>query len=388
MYKFSRATSLPKMNTGQEEGFVRTARVPYRVLYALLFTFIIVIIALLLPRRTRNPAFGNASDVFLIHDDYLLYTYNSTYPLTAPNTIGDVKNFRIGVVADQDKKSKASNTQWFSWFKTGTLSLHPDKTLSVRWDPDMIKIVTRMSEKGRGAELSDLCVFNGRLYTVCDRTGIVFEIANGKLIPWVILQDGDGKVDKGFKGEWMTIKDKQLYIGSIGKVWTSVTGEYLNDRPQYIKVISPTGHVEHRPWAEVYNKMRSSAGIVDPGYIIHESGTWSEIHKKWFFLPRRASHEKYNDVDDEHRATNMFITADEAFTDVHVSTLGELNKYKGFSSFKFLPNSHESIIVAIKSEEIEGKIASYIEAFDLEGRTLMKEEKIADDLKFEGVEFI
>ncbi len=29
-----------------------------------------------------------------------------------------------------------------------------------------------MAEKGRGAELSDLCVFNGKLYTVGDRTGI------------------------------------------------------------------------------------------------------------------------------------------------------------------------------------------------------------------------
>ncbi len=52
----------------------------------------------------------------------------------------------------------------------------------------------------------------------------VFEILNGHLIPWVILQDGDGRVDKGFKGEWMTVKNKRLYIGSIGKVWTSQAG--------------------------------------------------------------------------------------------------------------------------------------------------------------------
>lgn len=52
----------------------------------------------------------------------------------------------------------------------------------------------------------------------------VFEILNGHLIPWVILQDGDGHVDKGFKGEWMTVKNKRLHIGSIGKVWTSQAG--------------------------------------------------------------------------------------------------------------------------------------------------------------------
>lgn len=30
----------------------------------------------------------------------------------------------------------------------------------------------------------------------------------------------------------------------------------------------------------------------------------------------------YNDVEDEHRATNLLITADEAFVDIKVSTLG------------------------------------------------------------------
>ena len=86
MYKWTRAVSMPRMNVGQEDGFVRTARVPYKVLYALLFTLVIVIIALLLPSniRSSHPAFGQTKDVFLIKEDYAMYTYNSTYPLTAP----------------------------------------------------------------------------------------------------------------------------------------------------------------------------------------------------------------------------------------------------------------------------------------------------------------
>lgn len=77
---------MPRMNVGQEDGFVRTARVPYKVLYALLFTLVIVIIALLLPSnfKSSHPAFGQTKDVFLIKEDYAVYTYNSTYPLTAP----------------------------------------------------------------------------------------------------------------------------------------------------------------------------------------------------------------------------------------------------------------------------------------------------------------
>lgn len=47
-------------------------------------------------------------------------------------------------------------------------------------------------------ELSELVAFNGKLYTVDDRTGIVFEITRDhKVIPWVILPDGDGRVSKG-----------------------------------------------------------------------------------------------------------------------------------------------------------------------------------------------
>lgn len=53
----------------------------------------------------------------------------------------------------------------------------------------------------------------------------VFAIVDGKdIVPWVTLKDGDGQVKKGFKGEWMTVKDKKLYVGSIGKVWTTPTG--------------------------------------------------------------------------------------------------------------------------------------------------------------------
>ena len=58
--------------------------------------------------------------------------------------------------------------------------------------------------------------------------------------------------------------------------------------------------------------------------------------------------------------------------------LQPLNRLHGFSSFKFLPGSKDSVVVAIKSEENKGSIASYMLAFDLSGRTLMEEQKIAD----------
>lgn len=50
-------------------------------------------------------------------------------------------------------------------------------------------------------ELSELVVFNGKLYSVDDRTGVVYQIDNGKVFPWLILSDGNGQETKGFKSK-------------------------------------------------------------------------------------------------------------------------------------------------------------------------------------------
>jgi len=47
----------------------------------------------------------------------------------------------------------------------------------------------------------------------------------------------------------------------------------------------------------------------------------------------------------------------------------------------------DEVMVALKSEEDEGRIASYILVFDMEGRILLPETKIGDR-KFEGLEFV
>lgn len=52
--------------------------------------------------------------------------------------------------------------------------------------------------------------------------------------------------------------------------------------------------------------------------MIHESGAWSDIHKSWFFLPRRCSHERYNETRDETMSCNVMLTADENFVDIKV----------------------------------------------------------------------
>lgn len=67
--------------------------------------------------------------------------------------------------------------------------------------------------------------------------------------------------------------------------------------------------------------------------------------------------------------------------------VGPLNLTRGFSSFKFVPDTDDQIILALKSEEDAGKIATYIIAFTLDGQVLLPETKIGD-VKYEGLEFI
>lgn len=74
--------------------------------------------------------------------------------------------------------------------------------------------------------------------------------------------------------------------------------------------------IQHLTWVNQYKAVRSSIGIKWPGYMIHESCVWSEQKHKWHFLPRRCSHEPYNETKDEVMGCNYLITADNNFKNV------------------------------------------------------------------------
>nr|XP_057902150.1 soluble calcium-activated nucleotidase 1b isoform X1 [Doryrhamphus excisus]XP_057902152.1 soluble calcium-activated nucleotidase 1b isoform X1 [Doryrhamphus excisus] len=315
--------------------------------------------------------------------------YNDTYPLSPPVKTKNGIRYSIGVIADLDTASRSSKDQtWFSYMKRGHVTVSPSADrVDVEWDEETITLETHLAEKGRGMELSELVVFNGHLYSVDDRTGVVYRIQGRQAIPWVILPDGDGSVSKGFKAEWLAVKDECLYVGGLGKEWTTTSGEVVNDHPEWVKVVGYHGDTEHEDWVPHYNALRSAAGIKPPGYLIHESAAWSERLQRWFFLPRRASHERYDETADERRSTNLLLSCQADFSDITAQRVGPFNPTHGFSSFKFVPDTDDQIILALKSEEDGGKIASYMIAFTLDGRVLMPETKIGD-VKYEGLEFI
>ncbi|XP_054762754.1 soluble calcium-activated nucleotidase 1-like [Lytechinus pictus] len=343
---------------------------------------------LLLPNSPAKAQSYSCNVPFQV--DQAAFVYNKTYPISGVERTVDGRKYKIAVISDPDTTNKDPNkeNQWMSYLIKGSLSIssYGDK-ISVNLDDKPVTLKSQLSQGGRGMELSELITFNGKLYTVDDRTGVIYEVAGDKVYPWVILPDGDGKNTKGLKGEWMAVKDEHLFVGGLGKEWTTITGELQNLNPQWVKVISHLGAVHHVNWVGNYNAMRNKGGFPYPGYMIHESGVWSNVHKRWFFLPRRASTEKYEETADEHRATNLLFMCNEDFTDVRFIKIGSLNNIRGFSSFKFVPGTNEQVIVALKTEEDAGKIATYITAFNIDGKILMPDKKFAD-IKYEGIEFV
>jgi len=270
--------------------------------------------------------------------------------------------------------------------KSGYLTKHYNNDYTVKWDADQITLKTHLNEKGRGLELSDLGVFNSKLYTIDDRTGVVYQIIKDQVIPWVILNDGPGLVAKGFKSEWMTVKDNVLYIGGIGKEWTTKGGDFVNYHPMFVKSVDQYGTIQHHNWTEVYLNVRDTVGITFPGYMVHEAVAWSDVRRRWYFLPRRMSYTKYDDVTDEKKGTNVLIHCNEHFQDFRYTRVGKIEPTHGFSSFKFVPGTNDEVCVALKSVEFEGDISSYIMVFKIDGTIVMPETLVGYE-KFEGVEF-
>ena len=112
---------------------------------------------------------------------------------------------------------------------------------------------THTATKNRSMELSELVWFRHRLLAMCDYTGLIFKItpgfshvfqryaiADGEMLAtsMAILDSrradsarvrapGNGDEPKPFKGEWATVKDGVLWVGSVGKEWVVVRGDRL-----------------------------------------------------------------------------------------------------------------------------------------------------------------
>ena len=111
------------------------------------------------------------------------------------------------------------------------------------------------------------------------------------------------------------------------------------------------------------------------------------MHQQWFFLPRKASKRKYDDAKDEKRCGNLLLRTDENFEKISTVRIGRRNRSRGFSSFKFVPNTKDHVFVALKTVEVGTQVESYIGVYNINGRVLLQEDFICNE-KFEGIEFI
>lgn len=330
------------------------------------------------------------------------------YFSVADSKIGE-NQFRFAAVTDLDQLSfikDAKKPSYRSLLLPGTITYHKNsrKYTMVMEDDATRTLVTKHNEAGRGAEFSELTVFDNRLLTFDDRTGEVFEIMNTKdgkdsfVAPRYVITEGEGDTDKGMKWEWSTIKDGLLYIGSMGKEYTRPDGSIENVNNLWVTIMDNHGEFRRINWTDNYNFVRKVLGCPSPGYVIHEAIRWSPHMRKWVFMPRRISKDVYDDVVDEKRGSNKVVIVDEQFRNAEVVEVKMADKdgLHGFSSFAFVPGTNDRHAIALRSVEEDCAInlddckqRSYIVIFDVvTGDVLMDEVKIKEDMKFEGIEFV
>ncbi|XGW23471.1 hypothetical protein V3C99_005588 [Haemonchus contortus] len=294
--------------------------------------------------------------------------------------------YKLFIVTDLDRASKAGDWTWRAVTRQGLMKLdiHRKPHVSIKWDSDR-NLTSAMNVKGRAMELSDLTVFHNRVLTPDDRTGLISEIRDNQIIPWVFLNSGPGNTTDAFKCEWMTIKDGLLYVGSHGVEYKTKHGSHRNN--MWVKTVTSKGEVTNENWIGIYNKMKASVGIPEEGYLTHEAVQWSARRGRWFFLPRKASNTPYNETVDEKRGTNLLISSTN-LDNFDFKTVGKIVPERGYSAFAFIPDTNDDLIVALKSKEVGDSTATYITVFNIEGQVILQDEELSGDFKFEGLYFL
>uniref|UniRef100_A0A8R1IA00 Apyrase n=1 Tax=Caenorhabditis japonica TaxID=281687 RepID=A0A8R1IA00_CAEJA len=301
----------------------------------------------------------------------------------------------LAIITDMDSKSKNSHS-WYSTMKYGALAFSQNRTSSfIHW-LGSVNITSNLNFNQKSMEMSDLKIYRNRLLSVDDKIGVVYWLRNGTAIPWVIASTGDGTSSTPFKGEWMTIRNDELYLGSSGHEVVTSSGEYINDDEMFIRVISPNGAMRTEDWTARFVKLRRSVGIHFPGYMIHEAVHWSDVHKKWFFLPRYSSKAPFDAASAYETGANILLSSSDCFCDTKVVHIGKSEPHRGFSAFQFIPGTRDEIIVALKTSEVPAdpakpfenkQFATWITIFRIDGTVILEDVSLDEGIKYEGIEF-
>eukprot|EP00948_MAST-09A_sp_MAST-9A-sp1_P003300 g3300.t1 len=326
------------------------------------------------------------------------------------------QTFAVGCIADQDENARTKDGEkqvWETYLLLGALTSTVSEDGAVTYTATSqeefkeIQLITeRGDKKGRGAEYSLLHFFDGKLVTACDRTGNIDEIAikedgTYELVPVIdtaaneplVLLKGDGSKKKALKCEWSAIKDGKLWIGSTGKERTNDDGSVSGQGEMWVKSITAgTWSPAHHDWIAKYNALRAVAKCeFGTGYFVNESGIWSDVHQRWFFMPRKLSREYYDEIKDCEKCCNLLISCDADFSpeSIILQDVLTFSTLRGTADFKFVPGTNETQLMIIRTEEsLDNIVSSYLSVVGLDGTIYMDEVKVAEGRKIEGIEFV
>lgn len=316
---------------------------------------------------------------------------------------GKMASFVVAIVADDDSESKVEGQELLfkSYFETFQFTRADGK-----YDAkvlDKIELVTDVHDStNRGGELSTLNKFNGKLLAGDDRTGALFEVDQNntdprkRLKPVCFISDGNGKVSKGFKCEWACIKDEKLYIGSHGR--PEGTPGLAKDRMRWIKIVDKDWKVKSVNWTSNYAKLSRAVGLTTKpgtsgglyGYLTHEGALWSDIHQRWFFVPRKiAYHKKYDFGKDPSDHAAILMSCDAKFNDIRIIPYQVEDKVgHGCSDLAFVEGSGDTEIICTRTIETKEITRTWLCVFDITGKMLLDELPLQEGIKYEGVEVL
>eukprot|EP00316_Scyphosphaera_apsteinii_P020474 CAMPEP_0119336932 /NCGR_PEP_ID=MMETSP1333-20130426/92939_1 /TAXON_ID=418940 /ORGANISM="Scyphosphaera apsteinii, Strain RCC1455" /LENGTH=367 /DNA_ID=CAMNT_0007347869 /DNA_START=299 /DNA_END=1402 /DNA_ORIENTATION=- len=302
------------------------------------------------------------------------------------------QRFTLLLVADRDLAAhNVSERTWHSALRRGSLCrLRDSLQFTVTW-LDEVEVTSRLnidsSDGARGMELSEIVWYGGRLLACDDRTGIIFHIYGGVAIPRHVVSEISGPMaGKGFKCEWAAVRHGSLYVGAIGRPFRSANGETISTNDQ-VAVLEPSGMIHLANWSDIYNGMLAAAQFAPNGYLTHEAALWDDATDRWLFAPRRGSSEPFDEKRDERQGSDLLLWHSSLHNSsriklVHVNEPREPSR--GYSSIRMLPGCSDKF-VALKTEEMDGRVASYISVLRTNGTVLMSDTFISTT-KFEGLE--
>jgi len=303
--------------------------------------------------------------------------------------------YNFGVVADLDLMSRdPQEFIWRSFLKKGRLVRRSKREererFTITWDEELV-LASSTATRNRSMELSEMVRYNRNLIAFCDYSGIAYKIdpTTGKTFQRWAIADGDGDEPKPFKGEWATVKDDAVWLGSIGFEWYGPDGEILHRNPEWVKTITSSGMVRNLNWHPVYQAVRSITNTTLPGYLWHEAVEWEPVQKLWIMLPRFASTTSRYVPGKEHNDTaNLLIVADEGFTNIRVTRLAYHDRRYGFTSVKRVPGS-QRLFMALRVHEDGDKQHTQAAILDLDGNFYTDPPYVeVGSRKFEGLAFL